>query len=107
MIRERGKEHARCMKNLQFGRSAVAAHCWEEKRSIDFKPVLLKEVRRRNELNVWESIHIYKNLENCYNLDVGGTVNTLFKAMDKVKPENGRKERSRKTQTIAAVASHH
>ena len=30
--------------------------------------------------------------ENCYNSDVGGTVNTLFKAIDKVKPGNTARE---------------
>ena len=41
--------------------SAVAAHVWKEKHTMDHKPVLLKQAANKQELTNWENILITKN----------------------------------------------
>ena len=47
-------------KKREIEKSAVAAHVWKEKHTMDHKPVLLKKAANKQELTNWENILITK-----------------------------------------------
>ena len=49
-LETRVEEHFRNIKNGEIEKSAVAAHVWKEKHTMDHKPVLLKQAANKQEL---------------------------------------------------------
>ena len=64
-IETRFKEHEGALRKKEKKNSAIAAHCLDEKHKLGGYE-LLKEVKKRNQLDAWESYFIAngKNLVN-------------------------------------------
>ena len=66
-LEPRAEEHFRNIKHGEIEKSAIAAHEWKEKLTMDHKPVLLKEASNKQELTNWENILITKNKDCIIN----------------------------------------
>ena len=69
-IQIRAKEHFRNIKFFQTDKSAVAADFWQTYHEIDLKPILLKPLNNKNELDIWEYIFILKNKDRAMNFKI-------------------------------------
>ena len=102
-INIRAKEHQRNVKNKEVLKSSVASHAVEESHTINFKPRLIKKVRKIRELDIWENIEMYKRKDKLMNEELEGTHNILFKHL---RSDNIRKENiQQQTAASAAVQS--
>ena len=55
-LETRVKENFRNIKKWRNRKSAVTAHVWKEKHTMDCKTVLLKQSSNKQELTNWENI---------------------------------------------------
>ena len=76
-IKKRGQEHRRHATNREVDKSAVAKHVWEG-HDVNFKPSLIKSIKKPWELNAWENLEMYKRKEKLMNTDLDGINNILF-----------------------------
>ena len=51
-------------------KSALAAHVWKEKHTMDHKPVLLKQTSNKQKLSNLENILITKNKDHIINFEI-------------------------------------
>ena len=66
----RVKEHFVNIENREIQKSAVAAHVWKEKHTLDHKPVLLKQASNKQELTNWKDILITKSKYLSINFEI-------------------------------------
>lgn len=70
-VEKRYKEHMAHTKYYRTKKSAVAHHIWEKQHyDIDINNLrLVKQIRRQNQLDIWESIYMRKYKDKLMNID--------------------------------------